>query len=64
MKMLMLTERVCGSVLLTMRRPFSRTVLSNMKVPEVYGTRATSARRNAQVSAAHQGVGEQLLAGA
>jgi hypothetical protein len=32
MKMLMLTERVCGNVLLTMRRPFARTVLSNMKL--------------------------------
>ena len=39
MKMLMLTERVCGSELLTIRRPLSSTVLSNIKVPEVYGFR-------------------------
>src|ERR1700687_5606916 len=60
MKMLILTDRVCGSELLTIRRPFCHTVLSYIEPPECKGqTDSARARlmcglRDAEVGGANQ----------
>src|SRR5579859_404503 len=66
MKMLILTDRVCGSELLTIRRPFGSTVLSYMSLrrPECTGrsgfARSIRALRDAEIGAANQWIGEQI----